>query len=67
MQITVTLTLVIDVPDEEQKKYYLNEDGTPTVDVIADIFDSLDSVDPLISVNGKTKQEIQQLLQAKVF
>ena len=56
MQIPVSLSLILDVPDAEAQKYYLNTDGTPALPFTADMFDILGSYtdDPLVTVNGMT-------------
>lgn len=64
MYITVPLTLVIEVPDEETRKYYLNDDDTITLTAAADLFDTLEmsGTDKIISVNNLTQDQLRQAL-----
>ena len=64
MQITVPISLVLEVSDEEVKKYYLNEDGTPALSFTADFFDLMleSASDTVITINGLTYAALREKL-----
>jgi hypothetical protein len=66
MQITVPITLVVEVSDEEARKGYLNDDGTVTLSFIADTFDILGDLeyDKIVSINNLTQDQLRQAFAA---
>ena len=65
-EIELTLKLRIKVSNEEDKNYYLvPETGAATYDVIADIFDMIQS-DNLLAVDNVTLPELREIVQARV-
>jgi hypothetical protein len=68
-EIEVTLRLKLKVEDQEEADYYLDAaTNEPAVSFIADVFDEFEDsfTAPLVSVNGRTKDQIAQALQAEI-
>jgi len=66
-EIEVTFSLKIPVSSAEEKASWLNEDGKPSLDALADILDILTDNDMTVnSVNGMDYHAIQVALNERV-
>lgn len=60
-QVEVTLKLTFEV-ESADKDYYINADGTPTVGLLADIFDLVGTDLPIEAINDLTQDDIRKKL-----
>lgn len=67
--IEVTLTLKIGVTTQDERDYYLNrETGAPSVNLLADTFDTYMGVEneTLLEINNLKPEQVKAALQAQV-
>ncbi|MDR3392475.1 MAG: hypothetical protein P4L77_12160 [Sulfuriferula sp.] len=68
-QITVVLTVKLDVADDETASYFVDPaTNTPTIGFIADLFDEFEDsfAGTVVTINDKTQAQVGIELQAQL-